>query len=217
MTFKFPPDSEQNAQVDELVREMTSTAVFFQERAKAENPLRAAPRLVAGLRQVTAAAKSGRARLIVVARDADSQGFESLAVALRVVQDAARVAEPPIPLIFALSRRKLGAALGLKLKATVIAFFTLENLRDESTALFAANAEAKEKLRLKNYTDADIGGERGRIITNAPNTNNTTTSSSVSGEGGGESGGAASSFIGPSPKVRSNLRVDVDEWIPRLK
>lgn len=152
---RFSSDMDPLPALDEILREMIATASFYQERARNEATSEAAKasvkkRLVVGLRQVTGAARLGRLKLLVVAPNADVADGGALDAALCTLVDAARAQTPPAPVFFALSRRRLGAALGSSVRATAVGFLSLENLRDQmaSALVLAEQARAAKMARL---------------------------------------------------------------------
>ena len=152
---RFSSDMEPSPELDEVLREMIATASFYQERARSEAASEAAKasvkkRLVVGLRQVTGAARLGRLKLLVVAPNADVSDGGALDAALCTLVDAARSQTPPAPVFFALSRRRLGAALGSSVRATAVGFLSLENLRDQMAValVLAEQARAAKTARL---------------------------------------------------------------------
>jgi len=89
-------------------------------------------RLVVGLREVLRGCKSGRVKLVIVApnvRCDDGEEEAGVAVTVQAIITAARSSDPPIPLLFALNRKRMAAALGHKVRASVVGFYSLESLR----------------------------------------------------------------------------------------
>jgi ribosomal protein L7Ae-like RNA K-turn-binding protein len=129
-------DQDMSPELDAIVSEMISTACFYQERQRMDDSRKGAVkrRLLIGLREVLKACKNGKARAVVVAPNLEKTSTEdSISDVVVEIIRACTTAEPAIPVIFALSRRKLGAALGKSLKASVVAFLSFENLKGLNT------------------------------------------------------------------------------------
>lgn len=62
---------------------------------------------------------------------------------VRAIIAAAGAAEPPIPVVYALTRRTMGSALGRSLRASVAGFLTFEGLRDLPTAMIGLASELR--------------------------------------------------------------------------
>ena len=71
---------------------------------------------------------------------------------MRAIIAAAGAADPPIPVVFALTRRTMGSALGRTVRATVAGFLTFEGLRDLPTVMhrLAAELRASFAARARN-------------------------------------------------------------------
>lgn len=142
--------------LDELVSEMASTAYFFQERAREAEPRKAAAkrRLVIGLREVARGVRSGKIRAVVIAPNVEEAAGEGgLDEAVSGIIGACRAAEPPVPVLFALSRKKLGRALGKSLRVSVVGFLTFEALR----GLHSRALEVAQQLRAEFALRVEAG------------------------------------------------------------
>jgi len=132
-------DQAPSPDLDELAREMVSTALFFQEKARRQaeeegkgpkGGLKSKRRIVSGLREVAKGCRTGKVALVIVAPNIEESAAEGgLDDSVSQVLEAARGAEPPVPVIFALNRRKLGRAMGSTLRTSVVGLLSVENLR----------------------------------------------------------------------------------------
>lgn len=143
-------------ELDEVVREMLATSLFYQERAREAEPRKALRRVVAGLRECGKFAALGKLALLVVAPNVDVAASPSVDAALTGVVAAARGAG--VPVVFALSRKKLGAAMGTRQKATVAGFLSLESIRPLAARAVALAEAARERWRAGGAAAAGGGG-----------------------------------------------------------
>ena len=146
-------DQYTSFELDELVTEMIATAYFYQERARESDPRKgnAKRRLVVGLREVARGVRSGKIRAVVVAPNIDPSpsdgGLDEVVTA--IVTDA-RNATPPVPVLFALSRRRLGNALGKSLRMAAVGFITFEGLQGLPTRAIELAARARAEWHRDN-------------------------------------------------------------------
>jgi ribosomal protein L7Ae-like RNA K-turn-binding protein len=136
--------------LDTLVIEMVSAARFYHERAThaAEDGGKRVSakqrRLLVGLREVTQAAKLGKAKAIVVARNVEHTDIDGgLDATIGAIIAHASAARPPVPVLFALTRAQLGRAAGVSSRVAAVALLSFENL----AAVPAAAVRLVERLR----------------------------------------------------------------------
>jgi len=182
---QFSSDQAPCPLLDETIREMLSVSLFYQERAAAENPLKARRRLCVGLREAARAAKNGSLKLLCVAPNLDCTGGGILDATVCAVISAAREASPPVPVIFALNRKKMGTALGLKVRASIVAFLSLDDLRGLPARAMHLASEARERRRV-----GDLAAVNSPACVEA------------------------SGPVHPPTPLASVLRVDAPEWVP---
>jgi ribosomal protein L7Ae-like RNA K-turn-binding protein len=173
-------DQDLSPALDTICAEMLSTAYFYQERARAEDQRKAMRRLVVGLREVARGCRTGRVRLVIVAPNIDQSDAEGgLDEQVHGIIDAARAAN--VPVIFALSRKRLGAALGSTFRMSVVGFYTFESLRGLQNQALALAEELRTKWRVRNARIAAGGAADAADASAGP---------AAAGDGGG-GGGAA--------------------------
>ncbi|RYG42098.1 ribosomal L7Ae/L30e/S12e/Gadd45 family protein, partial [archaeon] len=105
-------EQDLRSDLDEVVLEMVSTLYYYEQRTREDTTKKGSVkrRLLTGLREVRRAAANGKAKAIVIAPNV--QQDELLTSAVRDIIALARAAQPPIPIWFAASRKRLGAACG---------------------------------------------------------------------------------------------------------
>ena len=150
--------------LDELVAELLSTAAFFQTRAR---KLGSAPGsgerwLVVGMREVQSQCRRGRLQLIVVAANVrcdDAEEEAGVASTLGAIAAAAHAGGTP--LLFALTRKRMSAALGLRASVTVVGLRSLEGLRELHACAVALGATLRRNWRHCERGEAleEVGGE----------------------------------------------------------
>lgn len=160
--------------LDDICSEMISTSYFYQERARSEDPRKAMRRLVVGLREVQRGCKSGKIRMVIIAPNVDASASEG-GLDEQVSTIIATAREHNVPVIFALSRRKIGTALGSTLRSCVVGFYTFENLRGLNNQALEMAARLRASWSARNS---------GGSVSNG------------SGSGSGSGGGAAGSGAG---------------------
>lgn len=111
-----------SAELNRVVVELLQQLLFWQERQKAQDPLKATKkkRLVSGLREVAKAVKLRKAKTVVVApniEQIESEGGldDLLGSILKQAEDFG------LPVVFALSRKKMGQVFGCRKKMSAIA------------------------------------------------------------------------------------------------
>ncbi|KAK9858850.1 hypothetical protein WJX84_009351 [Apatococcus fuscideae] len=139
------------AELNQVVVELLQSLLYWQERARALNPAKAKQkkRLVSGLREVAKAVKSRRARVIIVAPNIEhiqtEGGLDDLLTSI-----LSQAGELGVPVVFALSRKKLGQVFGCRKKMSAIAvldFSSAEGMYNRMTSLAAAGREDWQQHR----------------------------------------------------------------------
>eukprot|EP00793_Prasinoderma_coloniale_P005529 PRCOL_00004937-RA len=126
-------------ELNRLVVELLKELLRFQARALAKDPAKAKQkkRLVSGLREVTKGVKLGRAKAVVVAPNVEEvTGEAGLDSMLSNIITLAR--ERGIPVVFALTRNKLGAAMGRRARMSAVAMFDYSGADEQFKAVVAA-------------------------------------------------------------------------------
>ena len=154
--------------LDVILEEMVSTAYYYQERARASDPRKAGSsskkRIVIGLREVARGCRTGRIKAVLItpnleAGDEDDGGLGSAIVGIIA---SARAADPPVPVLFGLSRKKLGKALGIAVRSSVVGFSTFENLRGLPTRAIEMAAQLREGA---SQTSTSVASETSTSVT----------------------------------------------------
>jgi len=115
--------------IDLVVKEMLTTLATFQKRAKEKDKVKGIQtkmRFVMGIKQCTNGVKVGKAILVLMAPDMEQS--EVLEGGLEFLLTEA--AEREIPVIYCLSRRKLGKALLSSMRQTVVAIYSADGVYD---------------------------------------------------------------------------------------
>ncbi|DBA75326.1 TPA: Selenocysteine insertion sequence-binding protein 2 [Trebouxia sp. C0004] len=111
-----------SAELNRVVVELLQQLLFWQERQKAQDPLKATKkkRLVSGLREVAKAVKLRKAKTVVVAPNIEQieseGGLDDLLGSI-----LKQAEENGLPVVFALSRKKMGQVFGCRKKMSAIA------------------------------------------------------------------------------------------------
>ncbi|CAB1118304.1 unnamed protein product [Ectocarpus sp. CCAP 1310/34] len=127
-----PPDKEAN----DLVFEMLQLLFKFQERARLSDPAKAKTRrrLVIGLREVLRGVKAKKVRLLIVAPNVDAVGGEG-GLDDKVVEIIDKAREEETPVVFALSKRKIGKALGKTIKVSAVGVYSFDGANEQQKQL----------------------------------------------------------------------------------
>ena len=148
---------ELNASVVECVGELKR----FQDRAYFKDPVKAKMRrrLVFGLREVAKAVQLKRAKAVVVApnieRIESEGGLDD--VVSSIIADAK---QNGIPLVFALTRNKLGQIVGKRMRISAVAVLDHNGADDQFKAMLQAAAAGREAFRDKKEREEREAAER---------------------------------------------------------
>ena len=139
--------------LNEAVELMLAKLMYYQERARARDPVKAKARrrVCSGMREVGKLVERGRAKMLVVAPNieeiAGALGLDSLIT--RMVTGCRRA---NVPVVFALSKARLGAAVTARggSKVSVCAIISYEGAGDEYLAVLSeAQAGYREFLEVR--------------------------------------------------------------------
>lgn len=122
--FVCPPE------VEEKIRELVGALMQFQERARLKEAAKAkkARRMVFGLREVIRGIRTKKIKFIILAPNVEkSSALES---EIAEIHSSAGEAEEPIPILYAMSGRRLGKCLGKNVKITVIGIQSADGAHD---------------------------------------------------------------------------------------
>ena len=148
---------ELNASVVECVGELKR----FQDRAYFKDPVKAKMRrrLVFGLREVAKAVQLKRAKAVVVApnieRIESEGGLDD--VVSSIIADAK---QNGIPLVFALTRNKLGQIVGKRMRISAVAVLDHNGADDQFKAMLQTAAAGREAFRDKKEREEREAAER---------------------------------------------------------
>jgi ribosomal protein L7Ae-like RNA K-turn-binding protein len=207
-------DQDLSRELDEQVAEMISTAYFFQERARTADERKSAlrRRLVAGLREVERGCRSGKLKLVVIAPNVEQGSVEVISpveAQVAAIITAARGAQPPVPVVFALSRKALGAAMGSTLRVSAVGFYTFEALRGLHTTVLDLAMQLRATWRSRSA---------GEPPTSRAGRNAGCSGSAAEGSACGSAavlGRAPTAVTGASgTSTASRLSVHAQEWRP---
>eukprot|EP00743_Colponemidia_sp_Colp-15_P009150 GILK01009984.1.p1 GENE.GILK01009984.1~~GILK01009984.1.p1 ORF type:complete len:406 (-),score=71.13 GILK01009984.1:90-1208(-) len=124
-------DQQLSVELDEVVGALVADLHRFQERMKAMEPLKAKMRrrMVTGLREVTRGIKANKIKSIICAPNIEkiaTQGGldDKIAEILQLCK------ERDVPVVYALSKGKLGKALGKPLRVSVIGIYNYDGAHE---------------------------------------------------------------------------------------
>lgn len=139
---KYNSVKKSNADLDEEIKKMLSALACFQKRSKENEPLKAVQkaRFSCGLKQSINSVKSGRAVLVLVAPDMESS--DTLDDKLHELITLAQGKQ--IPILFCLSRRKLGKAVLQSMRQVSVAVYNPDGARDHYSKITAYINSDKE-------------------------------------------------------------------------
>jgi ribosomal protein L7Ae-like RNA K-turn-binding protein len=127
--------------------------------------------------------RSKKLKFVIIAPNIDPGGGDGgLDSQVKDVVDAAREAE--IPLIFALSRKKIGQALGSVFRPSIVGFVSVENLNGQHVVAMSLASKLRSSWAARKNTSGD-----------------NMSSSTIK-----------STDLGTSRK--STLNVNAEEWVP---
>lgn len=119
--------------LDELARLLLGKLSMFQERARAQDAVKARRRrrLDFGLREVGRGLRIGKMRCIIVATDVEENGC----IDARLNDIFSEASAMHIPVVYALSRRQLGKSVRKAVKVSVVGIYNADGAHDHFKAL----------------------------------------------------------------------------------
>jgi selenocysteine insertion sequence-binding protein 2 len=133
----------------ESLVDMLKELMRLQKRAIAENNTKAKKRLVMGLRETNRSLRAHKAKMVVMANNLDDYGV--IDEKLQEILDMAE--EQEIPILFELSKRALGKAIGKPIKVAVIA---VQNA-DGANQQFKKLATMAKRVKADAHSDPFAG------------------------------------------------------------
>ena len=213
--FKYPKVANKNRvreyvtqnldiELDQIVSSMLRTLFKFQEKARLVDPLKAkqSRRIVLGLREVFRGVRTKRAKAVIVATDIEESptdgGLDS-----RVRGIIGMAEEHDIPVIYSLTRRRLGKALK-KVKTSCIAIQSGDGAWEElKKAIKTAAALADEwRIGIRRPDPYEVASGKGKAKANEKKRN--------------KKGGNTSVKTAEAPPAPSSFKLSATagEWVP---
>lgn len=156
-------DHDLSPELNRIVAEMLSTLKYLDSQKSTGKPGKSKThRLVAGLREVKREVDRGTAKLVIVAPNASIQhaapdsnhsgSIESpdLLREITAIITVARQKDVPIPVIFALTRQKIGSSLNSRRPIAAVALLSLENLLGLQNDALIEVARLTSQFRARN-------------------------------------------------------------------
>jgi ribosomal protein L7Ae-like RNA K-turn-binding protein len=140
-------------ELDDVVSELISTSLFFQVRASSSSSSSVVKRRVlVGLNEVSRAISAGTAKAVILATnlDQDNNVAGGLDAAVSSILHLAGTRSPPVPVVFALSRKLLGRALGKSIKVSVVALTSFEGLKGLHVKMFELAEKGRQMFEESN-------------------------------------------------------------------
>jgi ribosomal protein L7Ae-like RNA K-turn-binding protein len=131
-------------ELDEKVKAMLADLSKFQERARERDPQKFAKlkRFCVGMSEATRSVKRGKAKCLIVAPNLDkSEADGGLDDTVEDLMDVCF--EHEVPIIFALSRNRMGKALGKNIRISIVCVLSVEGVHQE----FRQIVKIAEELR----------------------------------------------------------------------
>jgi ribosomal protein L7Ae-like RNA K-turn-binding protein len=135
-------------EIDRVVQQMLMKLDKFQQKLKKKEPLKfkAKRRLVVGLREVVRGIKSKKIIAVIMAPNIEK--IEAPGGLDSVVQTIIKLAtEREIPIIYALSKRLIGRALGKQVKMSAVGIYSADGAFDEFKEALRLSREASAQSR----------------------------------------------------------------------
>jgi selenocysteine insertion sequence-binding protein 2 len=122
-----------DGELDQLCFDLIAQLFEYQERLRLRDPTKAKlrRRLVFGLREVKRGIKIGKIKCVIVAPNIDEGNFEGgLDDTVNEIISLGRSEESCENVIFALSKRRLGKALGKQIKVSAVGVYSMDGAHD---------------------------------------------------------------------------------------
>lgn len=127
-----------------LLLEMLGSLMKFQLRSKDDANARSRRRLVLGFREVARGLRAKKIKLVVLAKNLDE--YEAVSEKTQEVLDICEATETPI--LFELSKRQLGKALGKTIKISIVGVQNVDGAHEQFKKLKAI-VERESRSRLQ--------------------------------------------------------------------
>ena len=174
--FPWYVQSKPTQELETLVREFLAESALLHEKLRSKNPVRAAQlrRIVCGVRETERDVRLRSVQLLVIATNVEP--FGGLQSRMHALAERAREAQ--VPVVWALTRKRLGAAVGLRRSVAVVAVGSTQNLEplarrviDMARAMPMLPVVESGPTKGEEKEEESEGGERGvaeRLSADAP-------------------------------------------------
>ena len=206
--------------INETIKLLLNYLQEYQERSILKDPIKAKQKLrfIVGLKQVTNSVKSGRAKLVLLSPDTENCNV----LDEKIVELMSSAVEQNIPIIYCLSRRKLGKAIKMTTKQTAIAIYDpsgAEAYQAYTKVLKFIEQFHKDMSNvLLSPRSSHVANEQTQSKDTLPNnintTNNTTTNASPINKGDNTNTTATASTTttnNVTPTTKGNNTVQYDD------
>eukprot|EP00879_Flechtneria_rotunda_P009717 GHRR01010166.1.p1 GENE.GHRR01010166.1~~GHRR01010166.1.p1 ORF type:complete len:336 (+),score=105.56 GHRR01010166.1:396-1403(+) len=146
---------EISLELNTAVTTLLTTVKGFQDRAMAKNPVKANMRrwYVCGLREVRKAIKSGKAKAVLLAPNIEQVEAEGgLNDSVEDILSLCRVDK--VPVVFALSRKKMGEVYGFRKRMSAIALLDVNGIQELFNQVSQLAEEGRQKWAVNHSEGA---------------------------------------------------------------
>lgn len=150
--------------LDDLVKSMLGELVRFQERAKAVDPQKyqKLKRICIGMREAQRALERNKAKCVICAPNLEASTAEGgLDETVEQLIELAR--EHEIPVIFALSRNRIGKAVGRSIRLSIVAVLSADGVHQIFKEVLALTQELRKQWLLRHM--AQVSCEDAEEVT----------------------------------------------------
>lgn len=140
-------------ELDEKVKTMLGELVRFQERAKERDPLKFAKqkRFCVGMREARRAVARNKCKCLILAPNLEVSTAEGgLDETVEDLIEAAREAE--VPVVFALSRNRMGKALGKNIRLSIVAVLSAEGAHQQLKEVLKITDDLRRQWVLRHMS-----------------------------------------------------------------
>ncbi|CAE7836128.1 Secisbp2l [Symbiodinium necroappetens] len=141
--------------LDEKVKFVLSELVRFQDRAKEQNPMKYAKlkRYCVGLREARRAITRSKCKGLIVAPNLETSSAEGgLDDTVEDVIELAR--EHEVPVVFALSRNRIGKAMGKNIRLSIVALHSVDGVHQQFKEIVKTAEELRRRWVLRQMAHA---------------------------------------------------------------
>lgn len=141
--------------LDEKVKFVLSELVRFQDRAKEQNPMKYAKlkRYCVGLREARRAITRSKCKGLIVAPNLETSSAEGgLDDTVEDVIELAR--EHEVPVVFALSRNRIGKAMGKNIRLSIVALHSVDGVHQQFKEIVKIAEELRRRWVLRQMAHA---------------------------------------------------------------